>query len=111
MYLPREGNSLPDVGNSADPRDCPLDTQPEAGMHEGPVLPEIEIPTVGLGIESLLPDPREQLLVIVLALGPSDDLSVSFRSQTVIVENGPRIVRVFLHVEGFYLLGIVVHED
>ena len=69
MYLPREGNSLPDVGNCADPRHCPLDAQPEAGMHEGPVLPEIEIPAVGWD-RVLLPDPPMPL-VIVLALGPS----------------------------------------
>src|SRR5262245_15008001 len=76
MDLPRECDRLPDVRDPADPGDGPLQAQPEAGMDEAAVLPEVQIPLVGGGVESLLPDPRNQLVVVVLALGSADDLPI-----------------------------------
>ena len=68
MDLPRKRDRLPDVGDSADPGDRPLEPEPEAGVHEGAVLPEVEVPAVRLGIEPLLLDPGEQPVVVVLPL-------------------------------------------
>ena len=45
-----------------------LKSEPEAGVHERAVLPEIQVPAVGLRIEALPVDSREQLVVVVLAL-------------------------------------------
>ena len=95
----------------ADPGHGPLDAEPEAGVHEGAVLPEVEVPAVRLGIEPLLLDPREQPVVVVLALRAADDLAVALRRQAVVVEHGPGIVGVLLHVERLDVLGVVEDED
>ena len=68
MDLPREGDRLADVRHAADPGDGPLHTEPEAGVHERAVLTKIQVPAIGLGIEPLLLDAGQQLVVVVLAL-------------------------------------------
>ena len=50
-------------------------------------------------------DPGQQPVVVVLALRAADDLAVAFRRQAVVVEHGPGIVGVLLHVERLHLLG------
>src|SRR3954467_9389860 len=105
--LPRKRYSLADVGNPTDPGHSALDAQTEPRVDKGAVLSEIEIPAVGLGIETLTLDPAQQLVVVILPLGPADDLAISLRCQAVVVQYCPGIVRVFLHVEGLHVLGIV----
>jgi hypothetical protein len=53
---------------SADPRYGTLETETEAGMNEGSILPEVEIPAVRLLRQSFFADPVKQLVVVVLAL-------------------------------------------
>src|SRR5512147_985246 len=76
MHHPRERDRLAQVGEPADPRDRALESQPEARVHEGAVLAQVEVPAVGLLREPLLPDAVDQLVVVVLALAPADDLAV-----------------------------------
>ena len=68
MNLSGESNTLSHVRHAADPGDGPLDAESEAGVDEGSVFPQIEVPTVGIRVESLFFDPGEQAVVIVLAL-------------------------------------------
>src|ERR1041384_5945978 len=66
--LARKRDRLPDMGNPADPRHRPLHSEPETGMHERSILPEIEIPPVGRRVQALRLDPRQQAVVIVFPL-------------------------------------------
>ena len=68
MNLPGERDRLADMRDSADPCHRSLDPEPEAGVHERPVLPQVEVPAVRGWIEALAQDPREQPVVVVLAL-------------------------------------------
>jgi len=43
-------------------------------MHERPILAEIQVPPVGVERQAFGLDARDQLVVVVLALTPSDDL-------------------------------------
>ena len=54
--LAGERDRLADVRDAADPRHGPLDAQPESGMDERAVLPEIEVPAIRLRVEPLLVD-------------------------------------------------------
>src|SRR5438270_2122627 len=80
-------------------------------MHERAVLPEIQIPRVRLFRQLLGANPREQLVVVVLALAAADDLAVALRREAVVVEHGARIGRVLLHIESLHGLRIIVNED
>src|SRR5215207_7982793 len=97
--------------NPTDPGDGALDPKPVSGMDEVPVLAKIQVPAVGLGVETLLDDAGEELIVAVLSLRPTDDLAVSFGSEAVVVEDGPGVLGILLHVKGLDLLGIVIDED
>src|SRR5258705_2467542 len=79
-------------------------------MHERAVLPQIQIPGVRLFRQLLGADTREQLVVIVLALAAADDLAIALRREAVVVEHGPRIGRVLLHIESLHALRVVVDE-
>ena len=68
MNLSGESNTLSHVRHAADPGDGPLDAESEAGVDEGSVFPQIEIPAVPFRIESLFLDPGEQAVVVVFAL-------------------------------------------
>src|SRR5690606_40478632 len=57
---PRERDHLPDVRPAGDPGDRALDAEPEAGVWEGPVLPEVEVPAVAVLGQALLADALEQ---------------------------------------------------
>src|SRR5690606_23624874 len=56
---PRERDHLPDVRPAGDPGDRALDAEPEAGVWEGPVLPEVEVPAVAVLGQALLADALE----------------------------------------------------
>jgi hypothetical protein len=99
------------MGYAADPGHRPFDAQSETGVHEGPILPKVQIPPVSLGVEPLFLDSTEQLVVVVFPLRAADNLSVPFRSQTVVIEHRSGIIGIFLHVEGLHLLGVVINED
>src|SRR6266545_4444040 len=107
---PRKRDRLPDVRDAADPRDRPLDAQPEARVDERAVLAEVQVPAVRLFGELLLPDAREQPVVVVLALASPDDLPVALGRQHVVVQHGARVGGVFLHIEGFHPLRVVVNQ-
>src|SRR5207248_5222853 len=68
---------LADVRDAADPRHRALDAQSEAGVHERAVLAQVEIPAVGVLRQLFRADPREQLVVVVLALAAPDALPVA----------------------------------
>jgi MazG family protein len=48
MHHPREGNDLADVLQATDPGDRALQSEAKAGVHEGAVPAEIEVPVVGI---------------------------------------------------------------
>src|SRR5256885_1380872 len=110
VQRPRKCDRLANVWDAADPRDRTLDAEPEARVHERPVLPEIQVPAVRLLGQLVLADAREQLVVVVLALAAADDLAVAFRRQHVVVEHGAGVGGVFLHIEGLYGLRIIVDQ-
>src|SRR5690349_394322 len=80
-------------------------------MDKGAVLSEIQVPAIGFRVESLLLDSGQEFIVTILPLGSADNLSVAFGSQAVVVQDCPGVVRILLHVEGLYLLGIIVDEN
>ena len=63
-----QGPSLAQVLELRDPRNEPLDSHAEAGVRHAAEPPEIEVPPVGLGVETLLaqlyfdPHPKELML-------------------------------------------------
>ena len=79
-------------------------------MYEGAVLPEVEVPGIGGGVEPLRHDAGQQPVVVVLALGAADDLAVPFGREAVVAQHRARIVRVLLHVERLERLRIVEDE-
>src|SRR5512135_2432077 len=52
----REGDGLPDVLDAADPGHGPLEPQAEARVRHGPVLPQVDVPLVGIAGEIVLLD-------------------------------------------------------
>jgi len=96
LYSVRGNAIASDVRDPTDPRHRAFDAEPEARMHERPVLAKIQVPAVCVERQPLGLDPRGQLIVVVLALTASDDLPVSFRRQHVVVEHGTRVVRILL---------------
>src|SRR5205823_5462551 len=82
IQCPRERNRFTDVGDPANPRNRTFYTETEAGVHERPVLTQIQIPRIRLFRQSLGTNARQQLLVIVLALAAADDLAIALRRQT-----------------------------
>jgi hypothetical protein len=45
--------------DAANPPDCPLEAEPEPGMHERSVFPQVEVPAVGFDGQTFVLDPRE----------------------------------------------------
>lgn len=68
MDLAWKGDDFPDMRCPTDPGHEPFDTQAKPRMDEGSVLPEIEVPPIGLGVEPLVTDSTEELVVIILTL-------------------------------------------
>src|SRR6266568_3014910 len=77
VQRPWKSDRLADMRDAADPRDRALDAEPESGVHERAVLPQIQIPRVRLFRQLLGTNAREQLVVVVLALAAADDFAVS----------------------------------
>src|SRR5690349_12277983 len=81
LHHPRKGNDLADVRQTADPRDRALEAEPEAGVHERSVAAEVQIPVVGVEREPLFLYAPNELLVVVLALRPTNNLAIPLRRQ------------------------------
>ena len=64
MDLSRKRDRLADVRNSRDPGHRALESEPEARVDERAVLPEIEVPPVGVGIETLLAQQYDRPLFV-----------------------------------------------
>src|SRR5687767_10965508 len=111
MHHAREGNRLTQMRQPADPRHGSLQSEAKAGVYERAVLPEIEVPRVGLDRQSFLLNPMQQPVVVVLALRSADDLAVALGGEQIVAENRPRVLRILLHVESLRFLWIVVDED
>src|SRR5687767_8039986 len=88
VHCPGERDGFPDVVYPADPTHGSLEPQTKARVHERSVLPEIQIPAVGRHGQSFLVDAREELVVVVLPLRPTDDLAVTFWREAVVAEHG-----------------------
>ena len=63
--LARVGDRLAQVRDAADPGDAALDPHAEAGVRDGAVLADVEVPLERLDREAVLADPREQQVVVV----------------------------------------------
>src|SRR5690349_1367293 len=100
IHQSRESARFANVRRSADPRDRPLEPQSKTGVHERPVLPEVEIPPIRIERQAFLLDPVKQLVVVILALRSANDLAVPFGREAVVAEDRSRVGRVLLHVEG-----------
>src|SRR5256885_15991383 len=102
VQRPRKRDRLANVWDAADPRDGALEAEPEARVNERPILPEIQVPAVRVLGQPLLADAREQPVVVVLALAPTDDLAVALRRQHVVIEHGALVGGGFLHLKGLH---------
>ena len=80
-------------------------------MHERAVLAQVQVPAIGINVQTFFLNAMQQLVVIVLALRTADDLAVPFRRQAIRTEHRARIVRILLHVERFGFLRIIADED
>src|ERR1043166_2163092 len=67
-HHPRESTRLSDVRQPANPRDCPLQAESKSRMHEGSVLPQVEVPAIRIHRQPLFLDAVDQLVVVILAL-------------------------------------------
>src|SRR5688572_3155414 len=111
IHEPRKCDALADVRRSANPGDGALEAEAESRVREGAVLPKVEVPAVGIHWQPFRLDPLHELVVVVFTLASADDLAVPFRREAVVAKDRARILRVFLHVEGFRFLRIVEDED
>jgi len=79
-------------------------------VRTGTKAAEVKIPLKGLSREIVLPEPFFKERKIVNALTPSDDFSIPFWSNEVIVEHKVGVLRIRLHVESLDGPGIMVDE-
>ncbi len=79
-------------------------------MGHAAVLPQVEIPAVALRVQVVVADGLQELVVVILALGPSDDLAVALRCEEVGAFDVVGLLRMLFHVEGLHLLRIVLDE-
>ena len=68
VHHPGKQRSFPDVLQPADPRYGALEPEPESGVRERPVLPQLQVPVLGVERQPLVLDARDQLVVIIFAL-------------------------------------------
>src|SRR5690349_8555129 len=73
MHHPRKRDDFADVLEAADPGDGALETEAKAGVDEGAVAAEVEIPVVGIERKPFFLDAPNELVVVVLALRAADD--------------------------------------
>src|SRR5690625_6727430 len=69
-------------------------------MWERAILPEIEVPAIGILWEPLLTDTGEESIVVILPLTPTYDLAVPLGGDEIVTEDGTRVLWVLLHIEG-----------
>src|SRR5690625_7317893 len=80
-------------------------------MWERAILPEIEVPAIGILWEPLLTDTGEESIVVILPLTPTYDLAVPLGGDEIVTEDGTRDLWVLLHVEGLRLIRVVIDEE
>ena len=68
MHHSRERARLTDVLKPANPRDRSLEAKSKARVHERPVLPKIQIPTVRVDRQLLLVNSMKEFVLVVFAL-------------------------------------------
>ena len=91
MDLSRKRNGLPHVRNATHPSYRTLHAQPEARVHEGAVLAEVQIPAVRLGVESLLHDARGEEAEALSTLNQSILLAQPGGVLRPFIDMGPRM--------------------
>ena len=96
---------------AADPRDGALDAHAEAGVRDGAVAAQVEVPLEGVERQVVLFDALLQQVVGVDALRAADDLAVAFGREHVDAERLGGVERVGLHVEGLDGGGVAVDHD
>ena len=100
-----ERDHIPDIVDAGDEHQQTLEAQPESGMRDGAVFPQIRIPAVGLGIDVVVLEIFQKHIVTLLPLRAADDLADARHEQ---IHRGDGFaVLVEAHVEGFDLLGVV----
>src|SRR5688572_29822338 len=75
IHQPRERRALADVRRAADPGHRTLEAQAVPRVDERSVLPKVEVPAVGVHRQALLLDPLDELVVVIFALRPANDLT------------------------------------
>src|SRR5262249_52765587 len=79
----REGNRLPHVVETGDPRQRALDADSEPGMRDGAVASQVLVPLEGLLRQAVLVDAARELFQRRHALAAADDLAVALRRQAI----------------------------
>src|SRR5262249_22635044 len=74
----REGDDFPDVLSSTNPRDGPLEAQPEARVRHTAVASQVQVPLKGLLGQVVLAESLDQQIVVGDPFAAADDLTVAF---------------------------------
>src|SRR5438067_6403736 len=96
---------------AAQPGNAAFDAHAEAGVGNGAVAAEIEIPPEGVEWQAVRANLVLQHRRVVLALAAPDDLAVSLGGEDVDAERAAGIRGVGLHVERLRLDRIAVYHD
>src|SRR5688572_9234782 len=107
----REWDCLPDMRQLADPGDGAFEADAEAGVRDGAVAADVQVPLEGFLRQAVVLDALFQEREVVDALTAADDLAVAFGGEHVVVQDARRVLGVGLHVEGLDLDRVVVDED
>src|SRR5260370_19019930 len=102
-------NDVANVGHPGDELHGSLQAQPKAGMRDRSIAAQVEIPPVGIGIETLFLHAALQYIKPFLALAAADDLAYPRHKN---IHRADRFaVVVDAHVKGFNRARIIVEDD
>src|SRR5581483_1496598 len=105
----RERDGVADVFNSCCELHKALKSCAKAGMGNGAVFSELEIPPVVFRLKTKVDDFFLEALEALFALASADDFA-NFWNENIHRSNGLAVV-VIAHVEGFDLCGVVSEDD
>src|SRR5262249_11068365 len=71
----REGNHVADIFEAGEIHHHSFQSQTEAGVGDGAVPTQVEIPPIRLFIQAAVTEPLQEHIVAILALAAADDLA------------------------------------
>src|SRR5579859_3740191 len=92
-------DGLPNVLQSAHPRDKPFHTHAESTVRHATEFAQIQVPVERLFRQVMLLDPPQQEIVVVNSLSPANHLAIAFRCDYVYTEGQFGTLCIGLEVE------------